>query len=155
MVRAPYAWWCGRRGAARRLPIPIKHLDMPTLEQIAPCFIVEDLMPSVEFYRDALGFTVKFLGPEDEPFFAIVERDSIMVMLKAIAPEIVPQPNHTRHSWARWDAYVCVDDPDSLASEFAGRGVAFREELANTDDGLRGFAIYDHDRYVIFFGHPQ
>ena len=128
---------------------------MPTLKQISPCFIVEDLTPSVDFYCKALGFSVTYRGPEDGPFFAIVERDSVMVMLKVITPDVAPQPNHIRHLWARWDAYVYVDDPDSLASEFEDRGVEFREELGDTDDGLRGFAIYDSDRYVIFFGQPQ
>ncbi len=128
---------------------------MPKLEQIAPCFIVKDLTSSVDFYRDALGFTVTFLGPDNDPFFAIIARDSVMVMLKAITSEVTPQPNHMRHSWARWDAYIYVDDPDALALEFERRGVEFREQLGDTDDGIRGFAIYDNDRYVICFGRPQ
>lgn len=128
---------------------------MPTLKLISPCFIVENLAASVDFYRNVLGFTVTFLAPEDDPFYAVVKRDGVQLMLKEISPEILPQPNHTRHSWARWDAFVYVDDPDSLATEFKGGGVQFCEELSDTDDGLRGFQIYDYDKYVIFFGHPQ
>ncbi len=128
---------------------------MPELGNIIPFFIVEELSPSVDFYRDALGFKVVFMAPEIDPFFAVVERDNVRIMLKVIGPEIQPQPNHTRHISARWDAYIYVEDPDSFASEFESRGVQFREELADSDEGLRGFAIYDHDRYVIFFGRPR
>jgi len=77
-----------------------------------------------------------------------------MVMFKAIAPEVHPQPNHSRHEWARWDAYINTDDPDSLYAEFVGRGVPVHRELANTSDGLRAFEIADNSGYVWCFGRP-
>jgi hypothetical protein len=60
----------------------------------------------------------------------------------------------TGHPYARWDAYVHVPDPDALAAEFRDRGVTFDAPLTNTDDGLRGFELTDHDGYVLFFGRP-
>ena len=45
-----------------------------------------------------------------------------MLMFKAITPDIHPQPIRSRHEWARWDAYILTDDPDSLYAEFVGRG---------------------------------
>ena len=36
------------------------------LGYIAPFFIVRDVMPSIAFYRDRLGFEVMFLGPDDD-----------------------------------------------------------------------------------------
>jgi hypothetical protein len=50
---------------------------------------------------------------------------------------------------------VDVDDPDTLAGEFEASGAWFKEQLADTDDGLRGFAVQDADGYVIFFGRPS
>jgi hypothetical protein len=76
-------------------------------------------------------------------------------MLKQIDSDTLAQPNYTRHEWARWDAYVDVDDPDTLAGEFEASGAWFKEQLADTDDGLRGFAVQDADGYVIFFGRPS
>jgi hypothetical protein len=35
--------------------------------------------------------------------------------------EIHPQPNHSRHQWARWDAYLYTPDPDSLYEEYVSR----------------------------------
>jgi hypothetical protein len=77
-----------------------------------------------------------------------------MLMLKAITPDIHPQPNRSRHEWARWDAYIFTDDPDSLYAEFLGRGVPVHRELANTNDGLRAFEITDNSGYVLCFGRP-
>lgn len=126
----------------------------PRLTSIAPFFIVRDVAPAVAFYRDRLGFGVAFTAPEDEPFFAILDRDGVRIMLKAVLPEVHPLPNPGRHPWARWDAFVHVQDPDGLADEFASRGVTLHAPLADTDDRLRGFEVQDVDGYVLFFGRP-
>ena len=128
--------------------------ERPRLGWIAPFFIVRDVMTALAFYRDRLGFEVMYLGPEDDPYFCIVQRDGVHLNLKAITPEVQAQPNPTRHPWARWDAFVSVADPDALAAEFAGRGVAFKEPLGINSDNLRGFEIRDLDGYVLYFGRP-
>ena len=123
------------------------------LTDVAPFFIVSNYAAVRDFYTDKLGFGIELELPEDEqPWFGIVARDAVSIFLKEIGPDVQPQPNHTRHEWARWDAFVHTPDPDLLYAEFAGQGVTFHEDLADTDDGLRGFTIYDSDRYTIFFG---
>jgi hypothetical protein len=111
-------------------------------------------MPSIAFYKDRLGFAVTFLGPDDGPYFAMLKRDGVRLMLKAITPEVQPTPNPNRHQWARWDAYVYTPDPDALAEEFTSRGVSFREPLGINSDQLRGFEVMDADGYVLYFGRP-
>jgi catechol 2,3-dioxygenase-like lactoylglutathione lyase family enzyme len=125
------------------------------LGSIMPFFIVRDVMPAIDFYRDKLGFELEFLGPDDDPYFAIVERDDVSIMLKAILPEVPPLPNPSRHPWARWDAYVYTADPDGLAEEFTSRGVAFHEPLGVNLDNLRGFEVKDVDGYVLYFGRLE
>jgi len=127
---------------------------MSNLTFIAPFFIVRDVPQSVAFYRDRLGFESTFIAPDDAPFFAMIERDGVRIMLKAITPDVQPSPNPSRHPWARWDAFIHAADPDALASELATRGVVFREPLADTGDRLRGFEVTDADGYVLFFGRP-
>ena len=78
-----------------------------------------------------------------------------MLMLKQIAPEIHPQPNHSRHQWARWDAYVFSSDPDSLYAEYTERSVPMHSELRDTPDGLRAFEVIDNSGYVLCFGRPR
>src|SRR5437899_5988496 len=87
-------------------------------------------------------------------YIAMLKRDGVRLMLKAITPEVQPTPNPSRHHWARWDAYVYTPDPDALAEEFTSRGVSFREPLGNNSDQLRGFEVMDADGYVLYFGRP-
>jgi catechol 2,3-dioxygenase-like lactoylglutathione lyase family enzyme len=121
---------------------------------IAPFFIVNDVTKSIAFYTDLLGFEVMFLGPEEGPYFAMLQRDGVRLMLKAITPEVQPTPNSSRHEWARWDAYIHAADPDALAEEFTSRGVSFRVPLGVNSDRLRGFEVADADGYVLYFGRP-
>jgi len=121
------------------------------LEAITPFFIVKDLQASIAYYRERLGFQLDSQGPADDPYYARVSRDGIGIMLKAIVPDVLPSPNHTRHAWARWDAYIYTLDPDALFDEFRQSGVSFVKELSLIDDGLWGFEITDADGYVLAF----
>jgi catechol 2,3-dioxygenase-like lactoylglutathione lyase family enzyme len=122
------------------------------LVSISPFFIVKDLQASIAYYRERLGFELDFQGPDgDHPYYAGVRRDDVGIMLKAILPGVLPSPNHTRHAWARWDAYVMTLEPDALFDEFSRRGVSFVKTLSFIDDGLWGFEIADADGYVIAF----
>ena len=126
-----------------------------TIESVSPFFIAADVERSLDFYRDKLGFTVvfqEFEQPDRAPFFAIVSRDEVMLFLKGSGQAV---PNAQRYSWARFDAYFHVPDPDSLAAEFEDRGVSFSQPLKDTHDGLRGFEVIDPDGYALFFGRPQ
>src|SRR6516165_9946498 len=84
------------------------------LASITPFFIVKDLQASIRHYVERFGFTLDFQGPPDDVYYGQVSRDGVAVMLKAIVPEVLPCPNHTRHEWARWDAYIYTRDPDTV-----------------------------------------
>jgi hypothetical protein len=133
----------------------IKRIKMADLSYISPCFIVEDIGPSAAFYRDKLGFKVLYLAPDEGPFFAIVGRDNISIMLKAVAAAIKPIPNRTRHEWAPWDAYISVTDPNKLFEEYIANGVSFHSPLQVNGDKLLGFEVKDADGYLLFFGRPE
>jgi catechol 2,3-dioxygenase-like lactoylglutathione lyase family enzyme len=128
-------------------------MTRPQISNISPFFIVEDVAAALSFYRDRLDFEVTFQEPAQNPFFAIVERDRAMIMIKSVG--VKPIPNCEREPQARWDAYLHVPDPDALAAEFSSRGVGFSVPLKNTHDGLRGFELKDADGYVLFFGRPR
>jgi hypothetical protein len=121
------------------------------LTSISPFFIVKDLQASIGHYRERFGFQLDFQGPDDDPYYGRVSRDGIGIMLKAVLPDVLPQPNHTRHEWARWDAYIYTLDPDSLFDEFRQRGASFVKELSFIDKGLWGFEVTDADGYVLAF----
>ena len=125
------------------------------LHSIAPNFIVRNVPLTLSFYCDRLGFEVTYSAPETDPFFAIVQRDGVMIFVKAVSNEIAPLPNKQRHPWAPWDAYVYVPEPDALADEFIARGATLTKPLADNSDGLRGFEVQDPDGYTLFFGRPR
>lgn len=123
----------------------------PNLLSIRPFFIVKDLQASIRHYIDRFGFKLDFQGPADDVYYGQVSRDAAAIMLKTITPDILPVPNHTRHPWARWDAYIYTEDPDTLYEEFRRRGATLVKELSFIDDGLWGFEVTDADGYVIAF----
>ena len=125
--------------------------EAKNLVSITPFFIVKDLRASIAHYRDRFGFELHFEGPADGPYYAEVQREAASIMLKAIAPDVLPCPNHTRHGWARWDAYIYAMDPDPLFEEFSRRGATFVKPLSYIDDGLWGFEVSDADGYVLAF----
>ena len=124
------------------------------LESICPFFIVEDLIESMDFYESRLGFHIDLVVPDYDPYFAIVSRDNVKILLKEITKHIHPEPNHTRHKWARWDAFIYTPNPDGLYAEFQSRGLEFHEPLEDTDDGIRSFELKDYDGYVLCFANP-
>jgi len=58
------------------------------LERIYPFFIVDDLAESVDFYNQKLGFETDLLIPDNDPFFAIMSRDNVRILLKHITEHI-------------------------------------------------------------------
>lgn len=125
------------------------------LSSIRPFFIVKNLQVSIAYYIERLGFQLDFQGPDGDPYYAGVSRDGVGLMLKMILPDVLPQPNHTRHEWARWDAYVYTRDPDALFDEFSRRGASFGTALSFIDEGLWGFEVTDADGYVLAFFHVR
>jgi hypothetical protein len=127
------------------------------LVSITPFFVVDDLTATLEFYQSKLEFNVPYKGGGDgevDDYWAFVRRDNVMLMFKAIASDVHPHPNSSRHPWARWDAYIYTDDPDSLYAEFVAKDVPMHRELTNTSDRLRAFEIIDNNGYVLCFGRP-
>jgi catechol 2,3-dioxygenase-like lactoylglutathione lyase family enzyme len=129
-------------------------MTRPVTQGISPFFIVSNVDRTIAFYCEKLGFETRFQEPERNPFFAILGRDGAQLFVKS-DKDVAPQPNHTRHRFMRWDAYVDAPDPDALAAEFAEHGATFSAPLSDTHDGLRGFEISDPDGYVLFFGRPR
>ena len=100
---------------------------------------------------ERLGFQLDFQGPDGGPFWAGVSRDGIGIMLKAVASDVLPIPNHTRHEWGPSDADIYSMDPDALFDEFRRRGASFVQKLSFIEEGLWGFTVTDADGYVVRF----
>jgi uncharacterized glyoxalase superfamily protein PhnB len=109
----------------------------------APVFVVQDVLRSVEHYRDALGFRIVFTYGEPA-FYAGVERDDVVVHLQA-AGETKRQPGHG-------SIYIFVTGVDALYQELRSRGARTLNEPKDYDYGMRDFEVNDLDGNQLVFG---
>ena len=114
-----------------------------SLRDAATLFVVQDVLRSVEHYRDVLGFRVEFTYGEPT-FYAGVERDNVAIHLQA-ASETKRQPGHGAIN-------VFVTGVDPLYQELKARGARTTEELADRPYGMRDFDIVDLDGNQLCFG---
>ncbi|MGA2098039.1 MAG: glyoxalase superfamily protein [Candidatus Acidiferrum sp.] len=94
-------------------------------KMVNPVFVVSDVAVAAEYYRDVLGFKILgyFLDP---PVFAMVARDEVEIHFAKTDDGAVPSPNVARRRIAV-DAYIWVNDLDSLHAELKSRGATIVE----------------------------
>lgn len=124
---------------------------MPTLTGVSPVLLVSNLEGSVAYYRDQLGFACEVNG--DPPDFAVAVRDQAIILL-ALCDEsarIVPNWQIVHNIW---NAYIRVDDVDSVYQEVQERGAGIDYTIYNAPHGFREFGVQDPDGHDIAFGQP-
>ena len=119
--------------------------------RVAPVLLVRDIVASVEFWRERVGFETDAIHGEP-PSFAMPTRDGVTIMLaQAPAGTEPPVPN-----WRVLDkcnqVYVWVDDANALYDELRGRGAPIDFSIYDTPWGTREFGIQDPDGHDIAFG---
>ena len=120
----------------------------PVIHQIAPQFFTTNIPATLMYYKDKLGF--ECLGTwQDPPIYAIVARDQHRIHFRCAEP---PTANPDKYSDELLDAYLIVEDVDSLYAEYAAQGVTFTRELGNTPWHTREFVLKDCDDRLLAFG---
>jgi predicted enzyme related to lactoylglutathione lyase len=119
---------------------------------IAPYFIVDDVVNSANYYRDKLGFQYeRFWG--EPSCFCMVQRSGIVIMLSQFEKAGVMRPNHTVDpERGAWDAYIWVDNADALHAEFKSKGVTIARGICDQSYGCRDFEVDDCNGYRLCFG---
>jgi len=123
---------------------------------IAPYFIVDDVVATANFYRDKLGFKYdRFWG--EPPCFCMVHRNGITIMLSQSSKTGIMRPNHLARGEDddSWDAYIWVDDADALFREFQPKGVKIPRGICDQPYGCRDFDVEDCNGYRLCFGHDM
>ena len=120
--------------------------------QIAPYFLVDDVVATANYYRDKRGFGYeRFWG--DPPAFCMVWRNGVVIMLSQLERTGVMRPNRiVDPEGEAWDAYVWVDAADALYSEFKARGVRIARDICDQHYGCRDFDVEDCNGYRLCFG---
>ena len=118
------------------------------IRQIAPQFFATDIPRTLAYYKDQLGF--ECVGTwQEPPVYAIVARDQHAIHFRCAEPSTA---NPEKYSDELLDAYLLVDDVNSLYVEYAARGVEFTRELGNTPWHSREFVLKDCDGRLLAFG---
>ena len=129
--------------------------NLPITWNVAPFFIVEDVVVTADFYRDKLGFHFDHFWGEP-PCFCMVKRNGIVIMLSQINNPGTVRPNRLADpNGEAWDAYVWVDNADRLCSEFKVKGVKVVRDICDKPYGCRDFDIEDCNGYRLCFGHDN
>jgi catechol 2,3-dioxygenase-like lactoylglutathione lyase family enzyme len=114
-----------------------------------PCFIVNNLAESAEFYRDKLGFSFhRYWG--EPPCFVMVAREDVEIFL-SFQGQGLAKPNRKAHPEVSWDAYINVADADALCDEFKAKGVKIVRGPETAFYDQREFEIEDPNGYLICF----
>jgi len=106
-------------------------------------FVVQDVLRSVEHYRDVLGFRTEFTYGQPT-FYAGVERGAVVIHLQA-ASETKRQPGQGAVN-------IFVTDVDALYQELKSRGATTLNEPKDYAYGMRDFDINDLDGNHLCFG---
>ena len=109
----------------------------------ATVFVVQDVLRSVEHYRDVLGFRTEFTYGQPT-FYAGVERGAVVIHLQA-ASETKRQPGQGAVN-------IFVTDVDALYQELKSRGAKTLNEPKDYAYGMRDFDMNDLDGNHLCFG---
>ncbi len=118
------------------------------VRQIAPQFFSTDIARTLAYYKEKLGFECVSTW-QDPPVYAIVARDGQAIHFRCAEP---PTANAGKYSDELLDAYVFVEDVDTLYAEYAARGLEFARELGDTPWQQREFVVKDCDGRLLAFG---
>ena len=119
---------------------------MPSINTVAPQFLVNDLSEAIAFYENCLGFETDFVY---DNFYASVSRDGARIHLKC-APKIDADRDH-RKSGEHLDAFIDVSGVDALHEELISRGAPISRTLEKRPWGTLDFYVEDLDRYILCF----
>ena len=115
----------------------------PQMVGAATVFVVSNIAPSIEHYRDVLGFTVTFRYG-DPTFYACLCRDEVALHLLAA--------HRTHRLPGNGGICVFVRDVDAVHAELVSRGANVVKPPQDYDYGMRDFDVTDLDGNQLTFG---
>lgn len=117
-----------------------------TLKTLRPMLWTADVRATVDFYVERLGFTCGEF--REEWGWAAVHRDEVEIMVSR-------PPEHVAFEGPVFTGalYIVTDRVDALWAEVQGKA-RICYPLDDFFYGMREFAIYDNNGYLLQFGEP-
>ncbi|PWN67565.1 VOC family protein [Chryseobacterium oncorhynchi] len=113
---------------------------------LRPMLWTENLDETIEFYIHVLGF--KLLSRNDEWHWASLQKDDVYIMLSLPNQDEGPVTIGFTGSF-----YFNVDKVDELWEDLKTKA-KICYEIETFEWGMREFAIYDNNGYILQFGEP-
>ena len=115
------------------------------VKKICPQFLVKDILHSIEFYKNQLGFELEFLY---EDFYAGIVKDGYSIHLKSGKPSAEERRNKKENN--DLDLVFSVENVEGLYQEFLKKSINFIQPLCDRPYG-KEFYIADPDEYILAF----
>jgi catechol 2,3-dioxygenase-like lactoylglutathione lyase family enzyme len=156
-IRTIYRGVVRERGR-RRYTSYLLRFDMPTTPPIVPELDVADLVISLRFYTDVLGFKLRFERPEEQ--FAYLTRGPVHLMLEqADGPGRRFRTAPLDRPYGRGiNLQIEVSDVDLLHAQARKAGAIIYVSLeerwylqGDQEVGMRQFVVIDPDGYLLRF----
>ena len=124
-------------------------------ETATPQFTVPDLVRTVEYYRDVLGFEIAgywdgenvSMEPANPPVFAIVRRDKVQVFFSRAEDSDV----RTGRADGAYDTYFQIVGVDLLAADLRKRGADIIDGPETRVYGQRELVVSDCNGLILCF----
>ena len=117
------------------------------LTGLVPMLESDDMIGTLKFYRDKLGFALTGIAPgKTQPYWLSLRRDSVEIMFtdrNAHSP--IQLPTFTGV------LYCYPDDVDKMWEELKNK-VPIEWPIKSFEYGMREFGIRDNNGYIISFG---
>jgi GNAT superfamily N-acetyltransferase/uncharacterized glyoxalase superfamily protein PhnB len=116
------------------------------MESSLPIFACADIVRTLDYYKDVLGFESSWTWGEP-PTFGHVLGGGVKIMFN-LQPEIAARVAGHQH-------WIKVDDPDQLYAEHIRRGAKIVSEIGDKPWGGREYIVEDLNGYHLRFAGPQ
>ena len=120
-------------------------------ETMTTNIMVENVMDTINFYKNTLGFEVVLTVPseDDKKDFAILKKDSISIMLQSKESLIEEYPTlKIEEIKPTFTLFITVSDVEKLYQELKDK-VSIAKEIHTTFYGKLEFAIFDNNQNIL------
>lgn len=121
----------------------------PALLSVEPQLFVSNILASLAYYKEKLGFEIAFVHGEP-PFYAQVVRHGLRLNLRDVEGPVYAAGFRQRERQAL-SATITVRNIELLFAEFSARGATFEQELKREEWGADMFVVEDPDGNLIAF----
>jgi catechol 2,3-dioxygenase-like lactoylglutathione lyase family enzyme len=119
------------------------------IKKIAPQLRTTDMVSSISFYTEKLGFEIEF---NYRDFYAGIRAGDQLIHLKLVDEKdpSIPYVDEGGHL----HLYFEIDGVTEFAQQLISRGVVLVEDVHETDWNTREFVIHDDQGHTLYFGEP-